>query len=82
VTWARRAIAARPYYSISHAWLAAAAANAGDMATAREAIAEFKRLQPDYTLATFRAEKHGDNPEFLAQRERFYQGLQRAGLAD
>ena len=82
VTWARRAIAARPYYSISHAWLAAAAANAGDMATARDAIAEFKRLQPDYTLATFRAEKHGGNPEFLAQRERFYQGLQRAGLAD
>jgi TolB-like protein/DNA-binding winged helix-turn-helix (wHTH) protein/Tfp pilus assembly protein PilF len=82
VTWARRAIAARPGYSISHAWLAAAAANAGDMATARDAIAEFKRLQPDYTLATFRAEKHGDNPQFLAQRERFYQGLQLAGLAD
>ena len=82
VTWARRAIAARPGYSISHAWLAAAAANAGDMATARDAIAEFKRLQPDYTLATFRAEKHGDNPEFLAQRERFYQGLQLAGLGE
>jgi Predicted integral membrane protein len=82
MTWARRAIAARPGYSISHAWLAAAAANAGDMGTAREAIAEFKRLQPDYTLETFRAEKHGDNPQFLAQRERFYQGLQRAGLTD
>lgn len=82
VTWARRAIAARPYYSISYAWLAAAAANAGDMAAAREAIAEFKRLQPDYSVAKFRAEQHGDNPEFLAQRERFYQGLQRAGLAD
>ena len=80
VDWARRAIAARPGYSISYAWLAAAAANSGDMATAQKAIAEFKRLQPDYTLATFRAEKHGDNPDFLAQRERFYQGLQRAGL--
>ena len=82
MTWARRAIAAKPGYSISYAWLAAAAANAGDLATARDAIAEFKRLQPDYTLATFRAEKHGDNPEFLAQRERFYQGLQRAGLSE
>lgn len=78
--WARRSIAARPDYSISHAWLAAAAANAGDMATAREAIAEFKRLQPDYALASFRAEKHGDNAAFLAQRERFYQGLRAAGL--
>lgn len=82
VAWARRSIAARPNYSISHAWLAAAAANAGDMATAREAIAAFKRLQPDYTLATFRAEEHGDNAAFLAQRERFYQGLQRAGLGE
>ena len=82
VAWARRSIAARPYYSIPYAWLAAAAANTGDMATAREAIAEFKRLQPDYSLAKFRAEKHGDNPQFLAQRERFYQGLQLAGLAE
>ncbi len=80
MTWARRAVTARPGYSISHAWLAAAAANSGDMATAREAIAEFKRLQPDYALATFRAEKHGDNPAFLAQRERFYRGLRAAGL--
>jgi len=82
IAWARRSIAARPGFSISHAWLAAAAANAGDMATAREAIAEFKRLQPDYTLATFRAEKHGDNPAFLVQRERFYRGLRSAGLEE
>jgi adenylate cyclase len=82
VAWAKRSIAARPHYSISYAWLAAAAANVGDIATAREAIAEFQRLQPDYTLATFRAEKHGDNPVFLKQRERFYQGLQLAGLRE
>jgi tetratricopeptide (TPR) repeat protein len=80
VAWARRSIAARRDYSISHAWLAAAAANAGDMPTAREAIAEFKRLQPDYTLQSFKDEKHGDNPAFLAQRERFYRGLELAGL--
>jgi TolB-like protein/DNA-binding winged helix-turn-helix (wHTH) protein/tetratricopeptide (TPR) repeat protein len=80
MTWARRAIAARPGFSISYAWLAAAAANIGDTAAAREAIAEFKRLQPDYTLQTFKDEKHGNNPAFLAQRERFYQGLALAGL--
>jgi TolB-like protein/tetratricopeptide (TPR) repeat protein len=80
VAWARRAIAARPGFSISYAWLAAAAANAGDMPTAREAIAEFKRLQPDYTLQSFKDEKHGDNPAFLVQRERFYRGLELAGL--
>jgi adenylate cyclase len=80
VAWARRAIDARPSFSISYAWLAAAAANTGDMATAHQAIAEFKRLQPDYTLQSFKDEKHGDAPALLVQRERFYQGLVKAGL--
>lgn len=80
--WARRAIAAKPGYSISHAWAAAAAARLGDMATAHSALEEFRRLQPGYTLATFRAERHGNNAEFLRQRERFYEGLAKAGLAE
>ncbi len=82
LAWARRAINARPEYSIPHAWAAAAAANLGDLATARSEIAEFRRLQPDYTLATFKAERYSDKPEFLRQRERFYRGLQTAGLTD
>jgi TolB-like protein/DNA-binding winged helix-turn-helix (wHTH) protein/tetratricopeptide (TPR) repeat protein len=82
--WARRSIEARPEYSIPHAWAAAAAANLGDMATARAEIAEFRRLQPDYTPASFKAEQrwYSEKPEFLRQRERFYQGLHKAGLTD
>jgi adenylate cyclase len=80
--WAKRSVGARPDYSISHAWVAAAAANLGDLATARMEIAEFRRLQPDYSLATFKSERYSDKPEFLLQRERFYQGLHRAGLPD
>ncbi len=82
LAWAQRAINARPEYSIPHAWAAAAAANLGDLATARAEIAEFRRLQPDYSLASFKAERYSDKPEFLRQRERFYQGLHKAGLAD
>ncbi len=82
LSWARRAVDARPEYSIPHAWVAAAAANLGDMATARAEIAEFRRLQPDYSLASFKAERYSVSPEFLRQRERFYQGLRKAGLAD
>jgi len=81
LSWAKQSIAVRPENAAAHAWAAAAAANLGDMATARAALAEFKRLQPGDTLATFQAERHGDNVDFLRQRERFYRGLRTAGLA-
>jgi tetratricopeptide (TPR) repeat protein len=81
LAWARRSATAKPEYGISHAWMAAAAANLGDTASAREALAEFKRLRPDSTIVTLRAERQSANAEFLRQRERFYQGLQKAGLA-
>ena len=80
LAWARRAIVVNPAYSIAHAWLAAAAANLGDLETAHDALSEFKRLQPGYTLGSFRAERHGDNTNFLRQRERLYHGLKKAGL--
>ena len=80
LAWARRSIAAKPGYAISHAYVAAASASLGDMTTARAAMAEFKRLQPDYSIATFRAERHGNNADFLRQRERLYLNLRKAGL--
>jgi len=80
--WARRSIEARPEFGTAYAWLAAAAANAGDEAAAREAVAQFRKLQPGYTVAQFRAERLSTNPDFLRQRERFYQGLAKAGLPE
>ena len=55
LVWARRSIEARPDFSISHAW-AAAAANLNKMDTATKEIAEFQRLQPNYTVDSFRRE--------------------------
>ena len=81
LAWATRSATAKPEYGISHAWMAAAAANLGDTASASEALAEFKRLRPGSTIATLRVERQSANAEFLRQRERFYQGLQKAGLA-
>lgn len=80
--WAQKAVAHRPNFGIAHAWVAAAAANLEKMDEARAAIAEFRRLQPDYTIASFRAEKLSENPVFLEQRQRYYQGLRRAGLPE
>ncbi len=80
--WARRSIDARSDFSISHAWAAAAAANLNEMDTARKEIGEFQRLQPRYTVESFRREGQSQNPDFLRQRERFYAGLRRAGLPE
>jgi hypothetical protein len=37
-------------------------------------------LIPHFRIGRFRANTVGDNPTFLAQRERVYEGLRRAGV--
>ncbi len=80
--FAKRSVQERPDFAIAQAWLAAAAALNGDMPTARSAIAEFQRLQPGYTIATFRSEPWLGNAKLAAQRERFYRALALAGLPE
>lgn len=77
---AERAIELRPQFAVLHALAAAAAANLGRDEMARAKIAEFRRLQPDYTISKFRADFPGARPAYYAQREHFYRGLQKAGL--
>jgi TolB-like protein/DNA-binding winged helix-turn-helix (wHTH) protein/Flp pilus assembly protein TadD len=77
---AERAIELRPRFAVLHALAAAAAANLGHDEMARARIAEFRRLQPDYTISKFRADFSGARPAYYAQREHFYRGLHKAGL--
>ncbi len=64
-------------------WCVASASGLLEGANAAQtARAEFRRLQPGYTIASFRAEKLSDDATFLAQRERYYRGLRVAGLPD
>lgn len=79
--WFLKAIATDARYGLPHAWLAAIHAPAGSVADARAELAEFNRLTPGHTIATLRARERSKNPAFLAQRERFYRGLTKAGLA-
>lgn len=79
---ARKSASAQPTFSVAYAWAASAAAHLGDMDAARAALAEFRRLRPDYTVQSFRDEKLCANALCAQQRERFYEGLRRAGLAD
>lgn len=82
LAWARRAIDADPRFSVPHSWAAAAAANLDDMATARAELAEFRRLLPQYTISSFRNEKLCSNELCERQRERYYDGLRKAGLPE
>ncbi|HZN46618.1 MAG TPA: hypothetical protein VFB71_03260, partial [Ramlibacter sp.] len=79
---ARKSAAVEPNFPIPHAWAASAAANLGDLDTAQTALAEFRRLRPDYTITSFRDERLCSNVTCERQRERFYAGLRRAGLAE
>lgn len=78
--WAKKSVEARPQFGTAHSWVASASALLGNMNAAHAALAEFRRLQPGYTIESFRAEKLSDNAVFLSQRERYYRGLQLAGL--
>jgi TolB-like protein/DNA-binding winged helix-turn-helix (wHTH) protein len=80
--WARRSALEKPDHGVAHSWVASAAALMGDMATAHSAPAGFRRLLPQYTVGSFRAEKLCANALCEAQRERYYEGLRKAGLPE
>jgi TolB-like protein/DNA-binding winged helix-turn-helix (wHTH) protein/Flp pilus assembly protein TadD len=80
--WARRSVLERPQHAVAHSWVAAAAANLGEKETASAALAEFRRMLPSYTISSFRDEQLCANALCRSQRERYYDGLAKAGLPD
>jgi TolB-like protein/DNA-binding winged helix-turn-helix (wHTH) protein/Flp pilus assembly protein TadD len=80
--WARRSVAERPQHAVAHSWVAAAAANSGEMEAARAALAEFRGRLPSYTISSFRDERLCANDLCRSQRERYYAGLAKAGLPE
>lgn len=80
--WARRSVLERPQHAVAHSWVAAAAANLGEMDAAAAALAEFRRRLPSYTVQSFRDERLCANALCRQQRERYYAGLAKAGLPE
>ena len=80
--WARRSVLERPQHAVAHSWVAAAAANLGDMEAASASLADFRRLLPSYTITSFRDERLCANDICRSQRERYYAGLAKAGLPE
>lgn len=78
----RKSVDINPNWALSQFVLAGALALAGLLAEAAEVCAAARRLAPNFTIAKFRGEAVSDNPVYLAQRERFYEGLRLAGVPE
>ena len=76
--WARAAIESAPEHLIAHRLLVAAAAMAGDVSAAAEALVTLLRLQPNLSLAWARK-----NTAYVgSMAEHFIEGLRKAGLPE
>lgn len=83
IDWCRRSIAVQPLW-IAYADLAAANALMGHEHEARAAVAELRRLRPNYSVALWLQDGSGwsDNVVFLAEFQRIAEGLRKAGLPE
>jgi DNA-binding winged helix-turn-helix (wHTH) protein/tetratricopeptide (TPR) repeat protein len=87
VSWLHRSVQARANLWYNRLYLVSAYALLGKQAEAARALAEFHRRFPDppYTLAIVRTQEGANpstEPTVLAAREKFYEGLALAGLAE
>ena len=78
----RRSIETNRNNPLVHFQLAAALAHLGQLIEARAATQAGLALNPTFTIARFRAMPSSDNPTYLAQRERFIDGMRKAGVPE
>jgi TolB-like protein len=80
VAWLRRAIEANRMYPMAQFTLAAALAQQGKTAEAREAAAAGLALVPSFSVRRYREGASSDNPTYLAYRQQICAGLLQAGV--
>ena len=80
--WLLRSIDANRNLPSAHFFLAAAQAHLGRMSEAQAAAKAGLALNPTFTIRRFRASAFSDNPTHLAHRERFYDGMRKAGVPE
>jgi hypothetical protein len=83
IEWCRKSIAVKPFW-IAYVDLAASYAWTGRQSEAQAAVAELRRMRPDYTVAGWLNDGNGrsDNTLFLTEFQRIAKGLSKAGLPD
>lgn len=74
--------ARNPRVGFPYMWMAAIDALHGRNASARQNLVRYMERIPLHTIHELRATELSANPVYLAQRERFYEGLRKAGLPE
>lgn len=82
IIWLRRSTEANPELGINYSALASACSLAGRNEEARNALSAYMSLHPMMTITTLRSSRYSDHPAYLVWRERFYEGLRKAGLPE
>jgi len=80
--WLLRSIEANRNYPLAHFSLSAVLALLGSLDQARAAAKAGLALNPSFTLRRLRLGASSDNPTYLAQRERLYEGMRLAGIPE
>ncbi len=78
----RRAVETNRNWPNAHFYLAAALAQLGRPEEARAAAMAGLALDPSFTIRRYRLGAATDNPTYLAQRERIYDGMRKAGVPE
>jgi adenylate cyclase len=83
IDWCRKSIAVKPFW-IAYADLAANYAWTGRQSEAQAAVAELRRMRPDYTVARWLEDGNGwsENTVFRSEFQRIAEGLHKAGLPE
>lgn len=80
----RRAVAHSPEFPTAIAWLVSVLALNGREAEARDLLRRYFLIRgaKTKTMVQWKALTYWDEPAYLAFRERFYQGLRKAGMPE
>jgi DNA-binding winged helix-turn-helix (wHTH) protein len=76
----KRVLMLRPQSGFAHQWLASIDALHDDAGSSEEHLSAFRRQVPGHTVDSLRSTERSHDATFVLQRNRFYEGLKRAGL--
>jgi tetratricopeptide (TPR) repeat protein len=79
--WLRRGVEGNRNYSAAHFQLAGALARLGALDEARASVQDGLALDPSFSIRRMRRVA-GDNPVYLAGRERLFEGMRLAGVPE
>jgi tetratricopeptide (TPR) repeat protein len=82
IGWFRRSTDANRNHALNHFFLSAALAHQGQTTEAAMAAKAGLELEPTFTIRRYREGAVTDNATYLAQRERFYEGMRIAGVPE